>query len=268
MTPADVSKGMTANEKTVFNRLVVRQAEDDFNSARESLNYPGGAYDVFSDLSKIQSTDNSFDVVNPTTISAVSNTGFTNSSNPESFEFNANGSKIILLNTGNGTLTENTLNTPYILSSGVTYNSFINISSITGVTGTWSSLKFSPDGMRMYLIDRSSQRLARVTLSAPYLYNSVMSNEVISLTTLSSAVRGVTVDSTETYLFITDQSNDRVIRLEMGTPGDLSSITLNASHVLDVSERVINPYGIDISEDDKTLIVGNTGSSDGCWIGS
>jgi len=53
-----VGGGMTANEKTMFNRLVMRQAEDDYNNSLTALDYKGGFYDIFADQTKIASNSN------------------------------------------------------------------------------------------------------------------------------------------------------------------------------------------------------------------
>jgi len=50
-----IGGGMTDNEKTMFNRLLMRQAEDDYLNSRTALGYKGGAYDIFADTTKIAS---------------------------------------------------------------------------------------------------------------------------------------------------------------------------------------------------------------------
>jgi len=52
--PASV-KGMSENEKTNFNNLLMRQAEYDYLNSRAALGYKGGAYDIFADSAKIAS---------------------------------------------------------------------------------------------------------------------------------------------------------------------------------------------------------------------
>jgi hypothetical protein len=136
---------MSANEKTIFNRLLMRQAEDDFNSSRDAIEYKGGFYDIFADESKIGNivTPPAFTPYNLNNQNLL-NSGIVSSTSIGTIRFKPDGSILFLGDYTSGIVYA------YSLSENFNPNTIVSTSTFATTFSFFCGLAFSNDGTRMF----------------------------------------------------------------------------------------------------------------------
>lgn len=163
--------------------------------------------------------------------------------------FSADGMKLYVSGTATDRIFEYTLTTAFSVSTATFNQSFSVSAQETVPTG----VAFSKDGLRMFVVGRSSDAVNVYNLTtafdigmATYAMQFVVLAQVPNLTDIEFSSDGLVV-------FLTDFENDRIVAYQLSTPYDFSS---GVSFLTNYSvSQGTNPHGVRFSPDGMRMFV-------------
>lgn len=181
------------------------------------------------------------------------NTFYTSSqeeTNPTSFIFNGNGSKMILVGNTSKTLHEYTLSVPFDIRT-INYTS--KTFDIGEQTVSPDSITVNPAGDRLFVLDSNSNSVFQYSFGIPFDI-STLSYDNIS-TDISGQVivpTSITFNNIGNKFYITSAGNTRIFEYELGTNFDLGNVTYNSVEK-NISSEGPAPTSLKFNEDGTKL---------------
>ncbi len=183
---------------------------------------------------------------------------------PNDVTFSADGTKMYILGQTTDTVYQYTLPTPWSLV-GASY-SLINV-SVTARDAIPTSVAFSSDGTKMFIIGTTNDTVYQYTLPTPWVLTgasydsisfSVAAQESPTPTPTSGLPNGLAFSSNGMKMFIVGATNDTVYQYTLPTPWSLTGASYDLVS-LSVATQEINPHGLVFSSDGtKMYIIGQT----------
>lgn len=138
----------------------------------------------------------------------------------------------------------------WVISQNIHANDTVNV----GVT-------FSPDGIYMYTSGETSDAIDQYTLATPYDVSTAVYTRTRAIGTgftySTTQPRGITFDPTGIYVFIGDDLNNRVLRFDLSTAWDISTIS-TTNTMVSISTQTTGPgYGLQFSSDGLLMFINN-----------
>ena len=157
---------------------------------------------------------------------------------PKSFYFNSDGTKMFLAgDTGSGRVYEYNLSTAYDLDTLVYYQQ-IDTSAVT--LNDSESLRFSPNGTEMYILNNTTDRIYQWNLTLGWDISTATYHNYINVNPSDSAPQSFFFKSDGTKLFVSGSSGDEINTYTLSTAWDVTTAT-HDTYVLDISAYDYGP---------------------------
>ncbi len=180
-------------------------------------------------------------------------------SSPTATAFSSDGLKMFVADFG-GSIYQYSLSTAFDLSSTVTYNGSLDVS--TNIPQP-NGLAFSDDGLTLFVTGTGGTPLVeQFSLTSAFTITSgVTSDFTYNVSSQEGSPRGMTFNADGTKMYIIGNNGDEVNQYTLSSPFDISgTVTHNGQY--SVSSQENNPQGLQFSADGLTLfIVGTTKDS-------
>jgi sugar lactone lactonase YvrE len=175
-------------------------------------------------------------------------------SGPSGLFFRADGTKMYMVGTGNDTVFQYTLSTPWSVATA----SYESISfSVASQDITPGAVLFRPNGLSMYVVGTTGDAVYQYTLSTAWNVSTATFLQSFSVSGQEASPNGMTFTGDGSRMFVTGSTGDDVNVYNLTTPWDIStSVFVN---VFSVSAQDTAPTGIYIKPDGtKMYIMGQT----------
>jgi 6-phosphogluconolactonase (cycloisomerase 2 family) len=171
---------------------------------------------------------------------------------PTDVAFSADGSKMYIVGTANDTIFEYDLSIPWDASTAVYNGKFKSVGSEdTAPLG----VAFRSDGIKMYVVGDTNDKIFQYTLSTPWDVSSAAYDTIFfDVSSEDTEPRGVSFKSDGLIMFIVGSINDTVFQYDLGTAWDVSTAVYNGTFK-DVSNEQAIPTGLFIKPNGKTMFV-------------
>jgi hypothetical protein len=162
-------------------------------------------------------------------------------------EFNSAGTKLYVLNNTGDAVYQFSVSTPFTLT-GLTYdNVLLEIGVVTAnnpiALTNPSSFRFSPDGLRMFILDDNLNAVYQYNMTVAYdIVNAVQ--QVFTVPLGAGTWSGLSIDATGQRLFISDSGGDRIITVRLAAPYSLEFSTSVPEQFLLTTPAITNPQEI------------------------
>jgi len=234
-----------------------------------NLDVPEGL--MFSpDGTKMYVTDDTGDLIeeyalsNPWQLSTATHAGSNlavadaQTNQPEDLAFNADGTKMFLVDRTGDKILEYNLSTAYDVSTA-TYQSGQD-GDVSAKTANPEDLAFNADGTKMYVLENTgTDMILEYALGTAYDVSDVSDEtytDAFTLTTQRSGVDAFEFSRDGTKMYVADSAG--ISQYQMSTPWDVSSSVYQ--NILDTTDKEENPRGLAFSATGKDMYI--TGTSD------
>jgi sugar lactone lactonase YvrE len=171
---------------------------------------------------------------------------------PTCVTFSADGTKMYTAGDQQNTVFQYTLGTAWNVSTA----SYASLSKSVSAQGTFpSSVEFSPDGLKMYVVCRGGQAIFQYTLGTAW---NVSTASYASLSISTSAVdtdphsMALSVDGTK--MFLCGNNNDKIFQYNLGTAFNISTATYSGIS-FSTSSLDSAPQGVTFSSDGSDMYI-------------
>ena len=182
---------------------------------------------------------------------------------PQGVDFDNTGMKAFVVNASAGSLNvfQYNLTTPWDLTTG-SYSSIFK--SVTDVDSVPRAVKFSTDGLYMFIVGDTNDNIGRYTLTDPWNLSSitaappqiyVLKNGTTGNTQIT-APQGVAFSTDGTIMFIANSFNNFIYQFNLSTPWSISTAVVQAT-TINVNSLVgeNNVQDVAISSDGTRLFI-------------
>ncbi len=172
-------------------------------------------------------------------------------SNPSDVDFNADGTKMYILDLGSASAYEFALSTAFDVSTATLTDS-LNLR--LNVTSSWGGMKLNNDGTKVFFAGYDGDTVIEYSLATPYDLSTGAFVDSLDVSAQDTSPTGVAFNSDGTRLFMAGLSNDDVHEYALSTPFDISTGTYVAT--LELSGEISgNVLSIEVADDDSRLLV-------------
>ena len=167
--------------------------------------------------------------------------------NPRGVEFKTDGTKMYVVGTSGDDVNEYNLSTAWDVSTASYSQNF----SVSGQEANPYSVRFKPDGTKMYVTGTSGDDINEYSLSTAWDVSTA--SYVQNFATGDSTNTGVAFSSDGTKMYTCGQTFDYIKEWNLSTAWDVSTATLNQ-----ISGGLVNnPGSIQLVDDNKFYVVAN-----------
>lgn len=196
----------------------------------------------------------------------------TQATTPRGIDFNDTGTRVFVLNSTTGAIGVYQYNLSPSSPWDITTAAYSSVSK--SLTGVPVGIKFSTDGLYMFISNDTGDKVDRYTLVNPWDLNTVSANpdQTYTLTNVTNGVstllipRGIDFNPDGTRMYVTDDSQNSVYQFNLVTPWSVNTAAYSGNtiflNVAPLSES--SPVHAVISSDGTRLIVTGT-ASDRIW---
>ena len=244
-------------------------AETNFLESKDissNVDVPEGL--IFSpDGTKMYVTDNTGDLIEEYTLSnawvvstathAGSNLAIADAQTnvPEDIAFNADGTKMYLVDRDSDKILEYALGTAYDVSTA-SYQSDQD-GNVSAKTGNPEDIAFSSDGTKMYVLENDgTDTILEYALGTAYDVSDETYTDAFTLPVQSNGVDAFEFSLDGTKMYVADNSG--ISQFQLGTSWDVSTSVYE--NILDTTDKMGNPKGLAFSTTGKHMYI--TGTSD------
>jgi len=177
---------------------------------------------------------------------------------PYGIFFKPDGTKMYMVGASSGTVYQYTLSTAWDLNTA-SYNavSFSVTSQDTSSTGIF----FKPDGTKMYMVGRTSDRVYQYSLSTAWDLNTASYDNAVSFSVRSqdTSPYGIFFKPDGTKMYMVGNTSRTVYQYTLSTAWDLNTASYDNAVWFSVAAQDTNPTGIFFKPDGtKMYMVGRT----------
>lgn len=166
--------------------------------------------------------------------------------------FSADGSKMYIISQ-NEYVYQYTLSTPWDVSTA-TYDtkSFLTSAEVGNLFGGFIGY----DGTKFYALDWTNDKIIQYTMSTPWDISTCSYDSKFFLyTSQASSMEGMFMSQDGTKMYLSSYSTDHIYQYTLSTAWDISTVSYD-SKSLYVNSQDSKPYGIAITDDGRTLLMG------------
>ena len=208
---------------------------------------PGAVQNTFGNL-----IDGTFDTSTITFVGATTLPS-AQEDNLQDIAFSNNGTKMFVISSTTGAVTEYDLSTPFDAST----LEFVNATSIEEQEVNPTGIAFSSDGTKMFVIGSATDNVNEYTLSAPFAASTL---EFVNATHISTIPypTGIAFSNDGTKMFVIDNAGKDVNEYDLDPP--FAASTLKFVNATSIEEQEGTPTGIAFSNDGtKMFVIGTAG---------
>lgn len=177
--------------------------------------------------------------------------------NPLGIFFKPDGTRMYIIGGSADRLFQYDLSTPWDVTSATVLGTSLSLSSQdTGM----NDIYISPDGLILYAIGFTNDRVYRYNLSTPWDISTGIFLNFYSVAAFSSAPTGLYFKPDGTKLFIVGDSFDTVFDIDLSTPWDLTTAVQNLSFLM--TPYVTIPQAISFNNDGTKMYILGSGGDD------
>ena len=165
--------------------------------------------------------------------------------------FSTDGTKLFVAGSASNKIIRYNLSTAFDLSTA-SYHSQVSVSSQnTGI----GSIRFKPDGSKLFVLDNGTDTVYSYSLSSAYdLSTLVYDNQYLNVNSQETVPNGMAVSTDGSKLFIVGQTADKVFQYTLRAGWTLSTASyLGANYSISGKETV--PHGIEFHPDGTKMYV-------------
>ena len=176
--------------------------------------------------------------------------------NPESLEFNSDGTKMYVLSLDDDAVYQYALTTAFDVSTA----SYDNKSfSVTAQEPSPRSVRFKTDGSKMYIVGQGNDTVYQYSLSTSYDVSTASYDSVsFSVASQSTNPQGLAFSSDGTKMYVIGGSTDSVYQYTLSTAWDISTASYD-NKSLSVNAQEAAPTAVLLNNDGtKIFIIGSS----------
>lgn len=175
---------------------------------------------------------------------------------PIGVEFNTDGSKMYILGGSTDTVYEYNLSSNFNVTTAI----ILQNSGVLSEDTAMSSIRFKPDGLKMYTIGDTNNKVYEYNLSLAWDVTTVAFLQDFSLATQDTSPQGVFFKSDGLKMYVTGNQNDKVYEYDLGVAWDVTSAVILQDFT--VSGQDGFPFDIFFKSDGlKMYLIGSTNDS-------
>lgn len=176
---------------------------------------------------------------------------------PQSLFFKSDGYKMFVLGTISDRVYEYNLSIPWDITSSKYNSKFYSINSQEQVP---TGLFFKNDGLSMYLVGVSADRICQYTLTNSWeVTSSSYASKSFSVSAEQNQPRGMFIRSDGLKMYVVGTSGSNITEYNLGVAWDISTASYTTRY-FSVSNQESFPEGISFKSDGtKTFVVGSSG---------
>ena len=176
--------------------------------------------------------------------------------NPQGIAFSSDGTRMFVVGTQGGNVTEYEMSTPFDVST----LTFVDATQISEQETAPTGIAFSSDGTRMFVIGTQGGNVTEYEMSTPFDVSTLTFVDATSISEQETAPTGIAFSSDGTRMFVVGTQGGNVTEYEMSTPFDVSTRTF--VDATSISEQETAPTGIAFSSDGtRMFVIGTQGDN-------
>lgn len=176
---------------------------------------------------------------------------------PTGLAFKVDGSVMYIIGTGNDRVWSYTLGTAWDISTSVLGASYI----ASGEDTSPQDVKFSPDGLRMYIVGDTNNKVFMYDLSSAWTVSSATLNYSYDVSGQSTTPTGLFFSADGRKMYLSGDSGDEINIYKLIQPWNIATAVFTGQ-VLSTTSQDGNPEGLFISPDGtKMYVVGSANDS-------
>jgi len=166
---------------------------------------------------------------------------------PQGIAFNADGTKIFVVDASGDDVNEYSLSTAYNVSTG----SFVRNFSLASQDSNPQDIAFNTNGTKMFVVGYTGQDVNEYTLSTGFDISTASYSQNFSVASQDTGPAGLAFNTDGTKMFISGITNDNVYEYTLSTGFDVSTASFVDS--FSFSAQVTDPRGIEFNSDGTIL---------------
>jgi len=171
---------------------------------------------------------------------------------PTGIIFNNDGTKLFMVGSGNDTIYQYSLPTPFILT-GMSYDSISF--SVASQESSPQSIIFNNDGTKLFILGTSSDTIYQYSLPIPFILTGMSYDSVsFSVTSQELNPQSITFNNNGTKLFMVGATSDTIYQYSLPTPFILTGMSYD-SVSFSVASQDATPTGIIFNNDGTKLFM-------------
>ena len=176
--------------------------------------------------------------------------------NPTSFTFNSDGTKLFVMGYNGDTVDEFKLSSPYNIETASLTESL----SITAQESDPQGLKFSPDGEKMYIVGSNGDEVNQYNLSTGFDISTAALFFTFSVAAQDTTPTDIAFNADGTTMFIAGDSGDSIDIYTLTTPYNINTASFSTSFSIGSQETQVR--GLDFNPDGTKMFVSGLAGDD------
>ena len=173
--------------------------------------------------------------------------GDANANSPYTLNFKPDGTKAYIADSNTDLIYQYSLSTPYdVTDASMSYdNVSFNLRTSMGNTMEAHSMKFKPDGTKLYVLKHDTDTVYEYDLSTAYDLSTISYNSVtLAIGSVEGFPEGIFFKPDGTKMYVTGTQYDSVRMIDLGTAWNVSTGTYNSSNTFSVSSQDVEPMEV------------------------
>ena len=173
--------------------------------------------------------------------------GDANANRPYALGFKPDGTKAYIADANANLIYQYSLATPYeVTDASMSYDS-VSFGLVTsmGSSITPASMKFKPDGTKLFVLNGDNKTVYEYNLSTPYDLSTVSYNNItLSISSVEGFPEGIFFKPDGTKMYVVGTQFDSVRMMDLSTPWDISTATYNNANNFSVTNQDSEPMEV------------------------
>ncbi len=242
-----------STEELTIGRILIKVDGVDISDIGNSVTDTSFIIHPSSSVDIVSSSDG-FDISTSVFLQSFSVTS--QESTPNGVFFRSDGVKMYVVGSGNDSVHEYNLSTPWDISTSVFLQSF----SVNSQDASTRDVFFKPDGVKMYVIGGGNHSVYEYDLSTPWDISTSVFLQSFSVNSQDAFPNGVFFKPDGVKMYVIGGGGDSVYEYDLSTPWDISTSVFLQS--FSVTSQGLVPNGVFFKPDGvKMYVVGSDGDS-------
>ena len=174
---------------------------------------------------------------------------------PTGIELSNDGTKMYMVGNDTNTVYQYDLTTPFDLS-----NFTLSINTLISPDASPQGFTISNDGFKAYLIGAATDTIYQFTFTTAFDLSTASQTGTLGISGQDTAPRDIVLSRNGNQLMMIGSATTTIYRYDFDTPFDISTLSFTFGNSFSIAGFDINPRGVDVSQDNKHLIIVGTDS--------